>query len=143
MAISAHWFDKGILGQFGATPVNWTSDTIKVSLHTSSYAYSQTGNQFFSDTTNEITGTGYSAGGATLTSPTAVLTSGVIVLSGANTVWTTATLTARIAAIYKSTGTAGTSPLLGFVDFGADVSSTAASFTIVWSGSGIFTLTPA
>ena len=143
MSVTAHWYDKGSLGQFGTGPVNWTADTIKVALTTSSYTYSQTGDQFFSSVTNEITGTGYSAGGTTLTSPTAVITAGVVTLSAANAAWTTATITARIAVIYKSTGTSSTSPLLGFVDFGADVTSTAETFTIAWDAAGIFTITPA
>jgi hypothetical protein len=143
MAVSAHIYDKFLLGAFSGTSVNWLSDTIKVALTSSGYTYSQTGDQFFSSVTNEISGSGYSAGGATLTSPTAVITSGVVTLSGASTVWASSSITARVAVIYKSTGTSSTSPLIGFVDFGSDVTSTAASFTIVWDSAGIVTVTPA
>jgi len=145
MAVSAKWFGKTILNQFGSAPINWTADTIKVALCTSSFTPDQDVMDFFDDVTNEITGTGYTAGGTTLTTPTKTYTgaTNVIKLDADDAVWTTATLTARYAVIYKDTGTASTSPIMGYVDFGADVSSTAASFTIVWDAAGIFTITPA
>jgi hypothetical protein len=54
----------------GSTPIVWTTATLKVALTTSTYTPNQDTHHFFSDITNEITGTGYTAGGATLTSPT-------------------------------------------------------------------------
>jgi hypothetical protein len=39
--------------------------------------------------------------------------------------------------VRKDTGTAATSPLLGYVDFGADVSATGAAFTITWDATGV------
>lgn len=145
MSVSAKWFGKCLLDQFGSAPINWTSDTIKVALCTNAYTPNQDTHEFFSDVTNEVSGTGYSAGGAALTTKAKTYTgaTNVIMLDADDAVWTTATLTARYAVIYKSTGTAGTSPIMGYVDFGADVSSTAASFTIVWDAAGIFTITPA
>jgi hypothetical protein len=38
---------------------------------------------------------------------------------------------------YKSTGTGSTSPLISFLDFGADVSTTAGTFLITWDATGI------
>jgi hypothetical protein len=95
---------------------------------------------FFNDVTNEVTGTGYTAGGATLASPTLTYDTATdqIRLDAADTTWTTSTLTARIAIGYKSTGTASTSPLIFFVNFGADVSTTAGTFQITWDATGIF-----
>ena len=46
--------------------VDLAADTIKVALVTSSYSPSLTADEFFDDVTNEVTGTGYTAGGATL-----------------------------------------------------------------------------
>jgi hypothetical protein len=91
----------------GANVIDWDTDTIKVALTTSTYTPDQDTHDFFNDVTNEITGTGYSAGGATLTSPTVTYDTATnqVRLDAADTTWTTSTLTARYAVVYKSTGT--------------------------------------
>lgn len=126
--------------------VDLDTDTLKVMLCTSAYTPAQDTHQFKSSVTNEITGTGYTATGATLASVTAAYTAGTntLALDAADTTWTTATFTARYAVIYDSTpATDATRPLLAYVDFGADVSVTAATFTITWAAAGIFTITVA
>ena len=80
-------------------------------------------------TSGEISGTGYSAGGGTLTNidPT---TSGTTAFSDfADFTFTTATITARGALIYNSTN--GNRAVV-VLDFGADKTSTAGDFTIVF-----------
>lgn len=148
MAVSASFFTNG--PKHLVTDTVWTSDTIKVALTTSAYTPNQDTHEFFSDVTNELsTANGYTAGGATLgtKSVTADATSNETRLIAANTVWTATsgnTITARRAVIYKSTGTAGTSPLLGWVDFGADVSATGDTFTITWNATnGVLRITAA
>jgi hypothetical protein len=123
----------------GSGAINWTSDTIKVALCTSSYVPNQDTHDFFNDVTNEVTGTGYTAGGASLASKTSTYdtASDQVRLDAADTSWTTSTITARFAVVYKSTGTASTSPLIGWVDFGADVSTTAGTFQITWDPTGV------
>jgi hypothetical protein len=145
MAVTALLYGKLWENQFGSSAINWSSDTIKVALATSTYTPNQDTHDFFNDVTNEVTGTGYTAGGATLGSKTATYTSGTntCAFDAADTSWTTSTITARYAIIYKSTGTASTSPLIGYVDFGADVSSSGGTFSITWDSAGIFTLTVA
>ena len=123
--------------------IDWDSDTIKVALATSTYTPAQDTHDYFNDITNEVTGTGYTAGGATLASKTVTYTSGTNTqaFDAADTSWASSTITARYAIIYDSTpGTAATNPLIGYVDFGADVSSTAAAITITWDAGGIFTI---
>lgn len=122
-----------------ATQIVWSSDTFKVALTTSSYTPNQDTDHFFSAVTNEITGTGYTAGGATLGSKTSTYdtASDQIRLDAADTSWTTSTLTARDAVVYKSTGTSSTSPLLGWVDFGADQTTSSGTLTITWDATGI------
>lgn len=144
MAVTAKLYGTA-LGALASGSINWASDTIKVALTTSTYVPDQDAHDFFNDVTNEVTGTGYTAGGATLGTKASTYTSGTNthMLDAADTVWTTSTITARIAVIYKSTGTAATSPLIGWVDFGADVISSAGNFTITWDAAGIFTLTTA
>ena len=64
---------------------------------------------------------------------------GVLTFSAANPVWAASTLTARYAAIYDATPASdATRPLLCYIDFGADQSTTNASFTIQVSGDGLF-----
>lgn len=122
--------------------IDLDTDTIKVALVTSSYTPDIDAHTKFSDVTNEVTGTGYTAGGATLgtVTVTADNTNNRGVFDAADTSWANSTITARGAVIYKSTGTASTSPLIGYVDFGADKVSSAGAFTITWSADGIFYL---
>lgn len=124
--------------------IDFDSDTIKVALCTSTYTPNQNTHDYFNDITNEVTGTGYTAGGATLGTKTVTQSTTTYTFDAADTVWTTATVTARYAIVYDATpGTAATNPLIGYIDFGADVTATAGDFTIVWNASGIFTMTVA
>jgi hypothetical protein len=138
---------SGVYGSFltkaydSSTKINLASggDTIKVALVTSSYTFTPDTHDFFNDITNEITGTGYTAGGATLGSQTYTLdtTDNESVFDGADTTWTTASFTCRGAVIYKSTGDAATSPLICFVDFGTDRIVDGGTFQITWASEGI------
>lgn len=145
MTVSAKWYGKAFLSILNKE-VDWASDTIKVALCTSSYTPDQDAHDYFDDITNEVAaGSGYTSGGATLGTPTIGYTgaTNVVKLDGDDVSWTTSTITARYAIIYDSTpGSAATNPLLGYVDFGADVSSSSGTFTITWDAAGIFTITP-
>lgn len=123
-------------------PVDFDTDTIKVALVTSSYTPNQDTHDYFDDVTNEVSGTGYTAGGATLASPTVTLdtTNDRVDFDAADTSWTSSTITARGAVIYKSTGTASTSPLIAFIDFTTDRVSSAGTFLIQWAAAGIIRL---
>jgi len=140
MAVSAKLYGK-FFNALADKTVDLNSDTIKVALATSSYTPDQDAHDFFNDVTNEVVGTGYTAGGATLASKTSTYTSGTNTqtLDAADTSWATSTITARYAIIYKSTGTSSTSPLIAYVDFGADVSSSGGTFQITWDSAGIIT----
>lgn len=126
--------------------IDWDTDTIKVMLCTSTYTPDQDTHQYKSSVTNEVSGTGYTAGGATLTSCTSTYTSGtnVQMLDAADVSWTSSTITARYAVIYDSSpATDATRPLIAYVDFGADVVSSGGTFSITWDAAGIVTLTAA
>jgi hypothetical protein len=81
---------------------------------------------------NEITGTGYTAGGVALASKAASYdaSSNELRLQSNPALWTGATFTARRGVLYKDTGSAATSPLLGWVDFGADQSPAGINFSV-------------
>lgn len=127
--------------------IDLDSDTIKIALVTSSYTPNQDTHDFFNDITGESSATGYTAGGATLSSVTWAYTSGTNVwkFDAADPSWTvTTTLTARYAVIYDATpGTSATNPLIGYIDFGADQSTASGVFTIQFDAAGIFTSTVA
>lgn len=122
--------------------VDLDTDTFKVMLVTSAYSPNIDTHTKRSDVTNEVSGTGYTAGGATLSSVTLTQdnTNDRAVWDAADTSWSTATITARAAVIYKSTGTASTDNLVAYVDFGSDYTSTAGTFLITWSANGILTV---
>lgn len=120
--------------------IDLDTDTIKVMLVTSAYTPSAS-HAKRSDITNEVTGTGYTAGGATIGSPTVSNVSTTGVFDGADVAWTTSTITARGAVLYKARGGASTADeLICFIDFTTDKVSTAGTFTIAWNASGIVVL---
>jgi len=105
-----------------------TSDTFKIALFTSAATLGATTTAY--STTNEVTGTGYTAGGNTLTISTNPTSTGTTAfLDFADTTFTNATITARGALIYKS---GGGDPAVAVLDFGSDKTSTAGDFTIVF-----------
>ena len=113
------------------------TDTLKVLLATSAYTPSATHSKR-SDVTNEITGTGYTAGGATVGSKTVTLVGTQGVFSAANASWATATFTCRYAVLYKARGGASSADeLIKVYDFGVDQVIAGTTFTIQWATAGI------
>jgi hypothetical protein len=124
----------------GSAPIVWSSATIKVAQTTSAYTPNNDTHDFFNDVTNEITGTGYTAGGSTLGSKTSTYDTATdqIRLDAADTSWGSSTLTARRAVVWDDTaGASTTDPVMGWVDYGADVSTTNGTFQITWDATGI------
>jgi hypothetical protein len=119
-------FKVGILGgDFDFS--SGTAQVFKIALYTSSATLDATTTAY--SVTNEVAGTGYSAGGNTLTISTNPTSSGTTAfLDFADTTWSAATITARGALIYLANG--GTNPAVAVLDFGSDKTSTAGDFTI-------------
>lgn len=120
---------------------------IKVALFTSDLSahLDQDANDYLDDLPDHevANGNGYTTGGATLGSKTCTVASKVTTFDAADVAWSASTITARYAVIYYATGIAATSLLIGYVDFGADQSSSSGTFQITWNASGIFTITVA
>ena len=111
-----------------------SDDTFKVALVTSSYTPDKDTHEHFDDITNEVSGTGYSAGGNTVTGTLTLDTANdKLTLEFASTSWTSATITARGAVYYSSTGTASTSTLIAYNDFGSDVAVTSGTLALAAS----------
>jgi len=79
--------------------------------------------------TNEVSGTGYVAGGESLTVTGPTSSGTTAYLDFTDTTWSTATITARGALIYNSTQS---NKAVAVLDFGSDKSSSAGDFTIIW-----------
>jgi hypothetical protein len=142
MAATAKWYSNAVVGVFSATAArrfDWVNDTIKVTLHTSAYAYNQFTNTYYSDLASELaTGSGYVAGGYTMVNKTLTYdgASKEVRLDADDPQWTAATFTFRTYVIRKDTGTPSTSPLLGFGDMGADQSISGGTYTLVGDPTG-------
>ncbi|MGY8732145.1 MAG: hypothetical protein ACKVK0_08400 [Pirellulales bacterium] len=101
------------------------TDSIKLALYSSSASLSD-GTTVYT-TSNEVVGTGYSAGGVVLTGIDVTTDSSVAVVSITDAVVTASTITARGALIYNASQS---NKAIAVFDFGADKSSTAGDFTI-------------
>lgn len=101
------------------------TDVIKIALYTSAATLSAATTVY--TTSNEVVGTGYTAGGNTLSGATVTLTGTTAFVDFSDTSWTTATITARGALIYNSSKS---NKAVAVLDFGADKTSTAGTFTV-------------
>jgi hypothetical protein len=140
MAVTAKWYTNGPKHLVNGD-VDWdTSTNVMCALCTSSYTPDQDAHEFYSSITGEVaSGSGYTTKGAAIgsRSVSADTASNETRLIGGNVSWSSATFTARYAVIFRDTGTAGTSPLLGYVDFGTNMPVSAGTFTITWDATGI------
>ena len=101
------------------------TDSLKLALYSSSASLSD-GTTVYT-TSNEVVGTGYSAGGVVLTGIDVTTDSSVAVVSITDAVISASTITARGALIYNASQA---NKAIAVFDFGADKSSTAGDFTI-------------
>jgi hypothetical protein len=126
-----------------ASAINLQSDTVKLMLLTSSHTPNADTDEFIDDVSaNEVAASGtYSAGGATLTKSSSTDdTDDEGVFDADDVSFTSATITARYAVIYKDTGTPSTSPIICEIDFGENKTSTSGTFTITFAAEGILNL---
>ncbi|MES2262105.1 MAG: hypothetical protein V4724_26590 [Pseudomonadota bacterium] len=107
-------------------------DTYYVMLCTSAYTPAQATHTKRSDVTNEVTGTGYTAGGqAIVPTFTKDTTNHRLQIVFPQVTWPTSTITARKAVYYKRRGGASSADeLVAVDDFGADVVTTAGTLTL-------------
>jgi hypothetical protein len=141
MAVSAFLFGLFVKSSMNKE-LNLNTDDIRVMLCTSTFTPNQDTMQYKSSVANEVTGTGYTAGGAALATKTVAYdgATNTFKFDADDTVWSTSTITARYAVIYDATpGTDATRPLIMLIDFGQDMVSTAGPFTLTWNAAGILT----
>ena len=104
-----------------------TGNTFKIALYTSSATLGATTTAY--SATNEVSGTGYTAGGNTLTNVTPTTSGTTAFTDFADSSWTSSTITARGCMIYNSTNS---NKCVGVWDFGSDQISSSGTFTIVF-----------
>lgn len=101
----------------GAQNLGNGGNTLKIALYTSSASLGATTSAY--STTNEVSGTGYTAGGVTLSSQAVAYDSSnnVAYFDAADPSWSSATITARGALIYNNTKSNAS---IAVLDFGSD-----------------------
>ena len=107
------------------------TDTIKIALFTSSASLGATTTAY--STANEISGTGYTAGGVTLASATIATTGTTAYADFADPSWTGATFTANGALIYNNSAS---DKAIAVLAFGGDFTVTGGTFKIVFPAAG-------
>ena len=103
---------------------DFTTDVIKIALYTSSATIDNSTTAY--SATNEVSGTGYTAGGNTL-APTVTQIGNYAVLDFADTSWTVASFTCRGALVYNSSKS---NKSIFVLDFGTNKTVTAGTLTI-------------
>jgi len=131
-----HNFTSGSGG--GTTTTTGSGNTFKIALYTSSASLGAGTTAY--TTSNEVSGTGYTGAGNTLTNVTPTTSSTTALTDFADTTWSSSTITARGALIYNSSTAAGSANRAVVVlDFGADKTSTSGDFTIQFPAAGAST----
>jgi len=104
--------------------------TFKIALFTSSASLDATTTDY--STSNEVTGSGYTAGGETLTNEGVSLSSTTAFVDFSDVTWTSATITANGALVYNTTtdGGTGTTDAVAVLAFGGDKTSTNGDFVV-------------
>jgi hypothetical protein len=108
--------------------LNSGGNTFKIALYTSSASLGASTTAY--TTSNEVSGTNYTAKGNTLTRVDPSLDGTTAITDFADTTWSSSTITARGALIFNEDTSGDTSVLV--LDFGADKTSTAGDFTIAF-----------
>ena len=107
------------------------TDTIKIALYTSSASLGATTTAY--STSNEVSGTGYTAGGVTLTSGAVSTTGTTAHFDADDPTWTSASFTANGALIYNSSNS---NKAIAVLAFGGDFTVAGGTFKIVFPAAG-------
>lgn len=132
------WTGRGVQGLMDATAArrfDWVNDSFKVMLSTSAFVPDQDTLDFRDDVTNEVSGTGYTAGGVAVSGKTLSYdaASNEVRLLMADNVWGPGATIAgvRVATLYKVTGgAASTDPVIAYLVEAADVAVSNGTLTI-------------
>jgi len=113
-------------GKFSFDTSGNSGSTFYLALYTSSASFSTSTSSY--SNSNEVSGTGYSAGGQALTNLGVAISSNIAYVDFSDETWTSATITARYGLIYKNSSNEAVLVL----DFGGDKTSTNGDFTVAF-----------
>lgn len=139
-------FHNFLLRQWNGNAISLVSGGVKVMITTSAYTPNQAAHDFKDDVTNEVLGTGYSAGGFALVNPTVALSSGIVTFDADDlTVSGNAAgfSNGRNMVAYWNSGSASTSPLIAYHTEGSDFGNVLGDLPIQFATAGIIRTTPA
>lgn len=105
--------------------VHSSTDTYKIALYSDAATLGASTTTY--SATNEVSGTGYTAGGATLTGYTSGLSTSTAYITFTDPSWSASTITARGCLIYNSSKS---NKAVAVFDFGSNISSSNGTFTI-------------
>jgi hypothetical protein len=108
--------------------LNSGGNTFKIALYTNSASFTAATTAYTA--TNEVTGTGYTAAGNTLTRVDPSTSGTTAFTDFSDSTWTSSTITARGALVFNDTASGDPSVIV--LDFTADKSSSSGDFTIVF-----------
>ena len=108
--------------------LNSGGDTFKIALYTSSASLAASTTAY--TTSNEVSGTNYTAKGNTLTNVDPSSSGTTALTDFADTTWSSSTITARGAMIFNDSASGDPSVIV--LDFGSDKSSSSGDFKIVF-----------
>jgi len=146
--VGANFLGGEASGDVGMT--DYLTNSLRFTLHTTTYAPNIDTDEAFADATNELgTANGYTANGIAIAGKTVVYnaTGNVTTFDMDDTtvVWTAsgAGLTFRYAVLHDDTVTVGppVKPLIGFIDCGAQTITAGNTFTITTGATGLFQAT--
>lgn len=122
------------MGNAAARRVDFTADDLRVMLTTVTYVPDQDAHTFRSSVTNEVTGTGYTAGGQSVAGKALGYdaASNEVRFVFSDVVWGPGASIAgiRVAVLYKNVGTAATDPLIGYAVLDGDQTVSNGTYTL-------------
>jgi hypothetical protein len=130
MAITTNLCDSAKQDFLSGTHVS--SDTYKMALYYSAATLNNSTTTY--SVTNEVSGTGYSAGGTTLANIQYAITSNTASIDFNDATWSASTITARGGLIYNSSKS---NKAIATFDFGSDIVSTNGTFTVTIPSAGV------
>lgn len=116
-----------------------TSTACKVAMYTNTLTNNFDADPSSYSTTNEVSGTGYTAGGIVIASPTLIASLGNLTFDIADSVWTTTTISNSRGAILYADALTPKANIVS-ISFGADYSTVAGNFTIQWNAAGLWAI---
>ena len=147
MAVSGFMYSNTPNNAFAGnlTDLSVVGTDINVALLAAAHTPNQNTHDNFEDVSgNQVSGTGYTAGGAEITTKSLSTTGRVTTFDGDDVEWTSSTITAQYAVIYDATpALPADQKLIALIDFGEELSSSDGTFKITWHTDGIFAITVA